>query len=106
MPAADEGRKHGNGEMEEREEQLGFELGEERQELAYSPNLTHVREDMQSILDEARSAIDAPPWDARTLRYKTIVFVQMAKWLPDEEAEQLRFEFMQEVERIEQLLAA
>jgi len=30
----------------------------------------------------------------------------MKKWLPEDEADQLRFEFMHEVERIEQLIAA
>jgi hypothetical protein len=28
------------------------------------------------------------------------VFPQMADWLPDDEANQLRFEFMQEIERL------
>jgi hypothetical protein len=92
--------------MDVREDQLGFELGEVPVRNAYSPNLEHVREDLRSILDEARACTDEPTWDARTFRYKKIVFVQMTKWLPDEEAEQLRFQFMQEAERIEHLLAA
>jgi hypothetical protein len=106
MPAATEGRKHENHAMDDREEQLGFELGEAPLVTGYSPNLQHVREDLHSILAEARAGVEAPPWDARTFRYKKIVFLQMAKWLPEEEAEQLRFEFMQEADRIEQLLAA
>lgn len=92
--------------MDENEEQLGFQLGEERSEIGYSPNLAHIREDLTILLDEARLAVDAPPWDLRTLRYKKIVFLQMTKWLPEEEAEQLCFEFAKELERIEQLLAA
>jgi hypothetical protein len=106
MPAADGARKHGNDGMENGEEQLGFELGEAASTGGYSPNLQHVREDLKSILLEARSSIETPLWDTRTLRYKRIVFLQMAKWLPDDEAEQLCFEFTKEVERIEQLLAA
>lgn len=106
MPAADEGRKHGNGAMEDGEEQLGFQLGDLPLATVYTPNLEHVREDLNSILEEARSGVDAAPWDARTFRYKKIIFLQMTKWLPEDEAEQLRFEFMHEVERIEQLLAA
>ena len=31
-----------------------------------------------------------------------IVFPNMAKWLPDDEAERLRFEFAQEMERLKQ----
>lgn len=92
--------------MTDGEQQLGFELGETTATEGYSPNLQHVREDLDSILQEARSGHETPPWDARTLRYKKIVFVQMTKWLPDDEAEQLCFEFAREVERIEQLLAA
>ena len=92
--------------MQDHDEQLGFELGEEPPKTGYMPNLQYVREDLNAILQEARAAIDYPPWDVRTFHYKKIVFLQMTKWLPDEEAEQLRFEFMQETNRIEQLLAA
>lgn len=92
--------------MEDHEEQLGFELGDSPVATVYTPDLQHVREDLNSILEEARSGIDAPPWDAPTFRYKKIVFLQMTKWLPEDEAEQLRFEFMHEVQRIGQLLAA
>jgi hypothetical protein len=92
--------------MDKRDEQLGFELGEASASGGYVPNLEHVREDLTSILCEARSTEDRSPWDARTLRYKKIIFLQMTKWLPDDEAEQLSFEFLKEVERIEQLLAA
>jgi hypothetical protein len=35
-----------------------------------------------------------------------VVFPQMARWLPDEERDQLCFEFAQEVERIALLMAA
>jgi len=106
MPAAVGGRKRRMAGMDEREEQLGFELGEEPAATGYAPNLQHVREDLNCILSEARAGVDVSPWDVRTLRYKKIVFLQMTKWLPEDEAEQLRFEFMHEVERIEQLLAA
>lgn len=93
-------------EMQNDEHQFGFELGEAAPPSVYAPNLSEVREDLNSILAQAQAATDAPPWDARTMRYNKIVFVQMAKWLPDEEAEQLCFEFRNELERIETLLAA
>lgn len=92
--------------MSEREEQFGFDLGEEPEKVGYTPNLEHVREDLGSILEEARTAVDAAPWDARTFRYKKILFLQMTRWLPDDEAQQLCFEFAKELERIEHLLAA
>lgn len=106
MPAADWTRKQGMAGMDDREEQLGFDLGAESKSSGYVPNLAHVREDLRSILDQARAAVDAPPWDGRTLRYKKIVFLQMTRWLPSEEAEQFCFEFLREMERIEALLAA
>ena len=92
--------------MDESEEQLGFELGEMPASGSHEPNLGHVREDLNAILQEARSGLNAPPWDARTFRYKKIIFIQLTKWLPEDEAEQLCFEFAKELERIEQLLAA
>ena len=68
------------------------------------------------------AAADAPPplrfdgepsievgliWDADTLNYRRIQFPHLASWLPDEdERAQLCFEFAQEVERIQLLMAA
>ena len=43
---------------------------------------------------------------ARTLRYNKIAFPLLATWLPKDEAEQLCFAFLKEIERIELLLAA
>lgn len=40
------------------------------------------------------------PWDERKARMWQIVFPQMANWLPDDERNQLRFEFAQEIERL------
>jgi hypothetical protein len=65
-----------------------------------------VRQELVAILDIARAARDEAPWDRRTHRYHQVVFPQMASWLPDDEAEQLCFEFAKELERIEHLLAA
>lgn len=65
-----------------------------------------VRAELIELLDIARAARDSAPWDRRTHRYHQVVFPQMANWLPDEEANQLRFEFAKELERIEALLAA
>ena len=65
-----------------------------------------VRRELVAILEMARAARDEAPWDRRTHRYHQVVFPQMANWLPQDEAEQLRFEFAKELERIEHLLAA
>ena len=40
------------------------------------------------------------PWPERDVRMWQTVFPQMANWLPEEEANQLRFEFAQEIERL------
>jgi hypothetical protein len=42
------------------------------------------------------------PWSEREVRVWQIVFPTMANWLPDAEAEQLRLEFAQEMERLNQ----
>lgn len=65
-----------------------------------------VRAELLEILAAARAARDVAPWDRRTHRYHQVVFPQMANWLPDDEANQLRFEFAKELKRIEAMLAA
>ena len=65
-----------------------------------------VRQELVAIIEIARAARNEAPWDRRTRRYHQVVFPQMASWLPDDEAEQLCFEFARELERIEALLAA
>ena len=77
---------------------------QQRREETVDPE--EVRAELIEILAIARAARDAAPWDRRTHRYHLVVFPQMANWLPDDEAEQLRFEFAKEMERIELLLAA
>lgn len=65
-----------------------------------------VRQELKALLMLAQSALDEAPWDRRTHRYHQVVFPQMASWLPEDEANQLCFEFARELERIEALLAA
>lgn len=65
-----------------------------------------IREELHAILATARAARDEAPWDMRTQRYHRVVFPQMTNWLPDDEAAQLRFAFLAELDRIEFLLAA
>ncbi|MEE4199575.1 hypothetical protein [Erythrobacter sp.] len=86
--------------------QMGFDLGDSVPAPSCEPDRDEVRRELQEVLAEARSAKDQCPWDERTLKYHKVVFPQMANWLPEDERDQLRFEFAQEVERIELLLAA
>jgi len=65
-----------------------------------------VRAELLEILRIAREARDEAPWDLRTQRFHAVVFPQMARWLPADEAEQLCLQFEHELERLERLLAA
>ena len=65
----------------------------------YLPNPADIRRRLHSVLATAREA-DRMPWDIRKARMWQTVFPQMANWLPNEEADQLRFEFAQEMERL------
>ncbi len=87
--------------------QLGFGFAEDRPAVsAWTPDPDEVREDAQAILASARAVTANNLWDTRTYRYNKVVFPQMTKWLPDDEREQLCFEFFRELERIELLMAA
>ena len=63
------------------------------------PNPETIRLRLKSLLEKARSA-EKMPWSERDARMWQTVFPNMAKWLPEEEADQLRFEFAQEMERL------
>ncbi|MBL4859162.1 MAG: hypothetical protein JKY36_08250 [Erythrobacter sp.] len=86
--------------------QLGLDLGDSAPATSYEPDRDEVRRELQEVLAEARNAQGECPWDERTLKFHKVVFPQMANWLPEDERDQLRLEFAQEVERIELLLAA
>ena len=70
------------------------------------PDRDDVRRELLDVLAEAKAATDECPWDKRTYQYHKTVFPQMANWLPEDERDQLRLEFAQEIDRIEMLLAA
>ncbi len=65
-----------------------------------------VRAEVVELLRIAREARDRAPWDARIHRFYEMVFPQMTRWLPPEEAEHLCRDFERELERLEPLLAA
>ncbi len=63
------------------------------------PDPEAIRLRLRSLLEKMRCA-EKMPWSERDARMWQTVFPNMAKWLPDEEADQLRFEFLQEMERL------
>lgn len=65
----------------------------------YAPDPDRVRRKLHALLNKAKDAA-AMPWPEREARMWQTVFPQMANWLPEEEANQLRFEFAQEIERL------
>jgi len=67
---------------------------------SYDPDPASVRAELIAILARARAA-PKEPWDPREASYYRTVFPQMANWLPDEEARQLRFAFAAELARLE-----
>lgn len=86
--------------------QLGFDLGDGPKPISYEPDPAEVREDALAILASARAVTAENLWDQRTYRYNKVVFPQMTRSLPGDERDQLCFEFFQELERIEMLMAA
>lgn len=65
----------------------------------YLPDPEKVRRRMLALLEKVRAA-EVMPWPERDARMWQIVFPNMANWLPEAEAQQLRFEFAREMERL------
>ncbi len=79
-----------------------FGPGEDRLQAprpALAPDAETIRSRLNALLATARRA-PSMPWPERDARMWQTVFPQMADWLPDEEADQLRFEFALEIERL------
>ena len=74
-----------------------------RDQAWVDPN--EVRVEVLELLRIARAARDEAPWDRRIHRFYEMVFPQMTRWLPPDEAERLCLEFAEELERLEPLLA-
>jgi hypothetical protein len=72
---------------------------EERETPTFYPYPDEVRAELQQILAEMRAA-ETMPWDAQRVALYRTIFPQMTGCLPDEEAAQLRFAFMSELERL------
>jgi hypothetical protein len=67
---------------------------------SYDPDPESVRAELLAILAKARAA-PGVPWDSREASLYRVIFPQMANWLPADEAAQLRFEFANELARLE-----
>jgi hypothetical protein len=66
----------------------------------FKPDLAIIRSRLHEWLSEARSCQQGSPWPARETGSNITIFRQMANWLPEDERDQLRFEFVQELERL------
>lgn len=79
-----------------------FGPGEDRMQAPRQPTVPDpdtVRVRLRTVLEKARAA-ETMPWSERDVRMWQTVFPNMTKWLPEDEAAQLRFEFDQEIERL------
>ena len=86
------------------EQQLGFPLEGMGAPAPVSPHA--MRLELIALLEQAKAARDAPPWDLATQRRLRAQMPEKAKYLPPEEAEFLRRQLVLEFDRIELLLAA
>ena len=91
--------------MSDEPKQLGFDV-EGMDTVPPFVGSHAVRLELLEILETAKAAREAAPWDRKTHRHYKEVFPIKAQALPPEEAEFLRRQFVLELERIERLMAA
>lgn len=65
----------------------------------FLPDPEIIRRRLKALLEEARAA-ETMPWPERDARMWQTVFPNMTKWLPEDEAEELRRDFAREMERL------
>ena len=82
----------------EQDDQPGF-FPEDAAPVVFRPDPDKVRLKLHRILAEARAA-STMPWTPERLGYHQLVFPQMARALPLEEASQLCFAFETEIRRL------
>ncbi|WP_166141259.1 hypothetical protein [Methylosinus sp. RM1] len=66
----------------------------------FTPDPAQVRARLHALLAKVRAAQAKSPWGDRETRMNRTIFPQMANWLPEDEAEQLRCAFRIELERL------
>ena len=72
----------------------------QRPEQDFRPDPAVIRRRLRALLTTAQAA-PAMPWPEREARMWQTVFPNMANWLPEEEAAQLRLSFASEMARLE-----
>jgi len=82
------------------DEGQGSLFGAEAAPPAYRPDPDKVRARLHKILAEARAA-QKLPWEPTTVSLYRTIFPQMTNWLPEDEGAQLRFQFEEELMRLE-----
>jgi hypothetical protein len=75
------------------------DLFEEREPFRVSADPDKVRGELLSLLAKLKAA-QTLPWSREDTRYHQTVFPQMSRWLPEDEAAQLCFEFDTELKRL------
>lgn len=87
-------------------EQLGFDLTEDVSQQAGVYSLAAMRQDLREMLAAAKMVTHGNLWSGQEHRFNKAVFRELCRNLPEEEGAQLSFEFFEEIERIESLMAA
>ncbi len=67
----------------------------------YKPDLAVVRSKLHKWLADVKGCEAGSPWSERETGSNVIVFRQMANWLPEDERDQLRLEFVEELRRLD-----
>jgi hypothetical protein len=65
--------------------------------VSYAPKPEKVRQKLLAMLARIR---EAEEWNEKEFGLNKVIFPQMANWLPEEEAQQLRMEFESELARL------
>lgn len=63
------------------------------------PDPVVIRKRLHAVLAKAKAA-ETMPWNENDAGVWQLIFPNMANWLPEDEAKQLRFEFAQEMQRL------
>lgn len=66
---------------------------------SYAPDPASIRKRLHGLLAQVQGA-QTMPWASRDALMWETVFPQMANWLPQDEADDLRAAFAQEIERL------
>lgn len=66
---------------------------------SYAPNPERVRGKLNAVLSELRQA-ETMPWDRKKRAYHQLLFPQMTRSLPEDEAAQLILAFETEMQRL------